>query len=88
MSSFLRPECESQVKGFCKPTYKKFASLQEAQQFVGEEGIVQRLEEFSSNIKRADKYPNVNQNLSPFVRRAKMLQSMVTADKAFYIITA
>ncbi|RUS91353.1 hypothetical protein EGW08_000870 [Elysia chlorotica] len=32
------PECESQVKGFPKPVFKKFPSLLEAQNFVADEG--------------------------------------------------
>lgn len=31
-------ECETQVKGFCKPTFKKFATFQEAQEFVADRG--------------------------------------------------
>ncbi|KAK3777716.1 hypothetical protein RRG08_021826 [Elysia crispata] len=34
------PECESQVKGFPKPIYKKFFSLLDAQKFVADEGII------------------------------------------------
>ncbi|GFR64643.1 ribonuclease H1 [Elysia marginata] len=51
------PECESQVKGFCKPSFKKFATFQEAQDFISDGGTPPKLSPNHFNFNRSNSAP-------------------------------